>query len=462
MIQLLSNTMARTNGQASVDGRSETASSPPSRRKLSRSTWRMLYSSIALSGVIAMILATRIMQDALSSTTEANLSAKAVPVDVFQPIEDGSYQVARGYTGTIVARRKSDLGFELPGKLVQVLFDAGDHVDAGALLARLDTEHLTKKREELIARQAQAQAVFDELTAGPRKEAIAFAQAKVHQLASQLELLEIQHARQKRLLQQNAVSREEYDISYYSLAARKADHAAAEHKLEELKNGTRPEQIAAQQAVLNQLTAQIADVDVELKKSSLHAPFAGKVAARIMDEGKVVQAGTSVVQLLEADALEAWIGVPPQETTRLNVGEERSITIEGAQYKARVARVLPNVDPDTQTQTVILDLLESASQFVADGQVVRLELNTQVDEQGMWVPTTALEKSSHGLWSCYALENSEHGAEAFRIERRYVELLHSDGARAYVRGTIAPGEKIVSGGTHRNVPGQLVRLGKDT
>lgn len=463
MIQLSPNTKSSNNGQATTGDRSELPSSRSrsSGRQGSRRTWRIVYSVTAVSGLVAMVVGASTMRGATSSTTEAEPSAKAVPVDAFQPTVFDSYQVTRGYTGTIVARRKSDLGFEFPGKVVRILFDAGQEVEAGAALALLDVKNLKTKREELVARQEQAQAVLDELTTGPRVETIAMAHAEVRRLASQIELLEIQHTRRKRLLEKNAISRDEYDVTHYSLQARRAEFAGAKHKLEELTNGTRRERIAAQRAALKQLSVQIANVDVDLEKSVLRAPFAGKVAARFMDEGKVVQAGTPVVQLLEAHALEAWVGVPPQESTRVKVGEERSITVEGAKYEGRVARVLPNVDPGTHTQTVILDLPESASQAVADGQVVRLQLKTRVDEQGMWVPTTALEKSSRGLWSCYVIEESEHGSEAFRIARRYVELLHSDGARAYVRGTIVPGERIVSGGTHRNVPGQLVRLGKE-
>jgi multidrug efflux pump subunit AcrA (membrane-fusion protein) len=385
-------------------------------------------------------------------------------VDAFQPTVVASYEVTRSYTGTIVARRKTDLAFELPGKVVQVLFDVGDEVNAGAPLAALDVDHLKTKREELVARQAQAQSVLDELTAGARQETIAMAQAEVRRLASQTELLEIQHTRLKRLLESNAVSRDEYDVTHYSLQARRAEFAAAKHKLEELTNGTRPERIAAQDAARKQLSVQIVDVDVDLEKSVLRAPFAGKIGARFADEGKVVQAGTPVFQLLEAHVLEAWVGVPRHKAKQLNVGEERSITIESAAYEARVSAVLPTVDRDTHTQTVILDLPEIASQAVADGQVVRLQLEARVAEEGMWVPTTALEKSSRGLWSCYVLEKSKDTSAdpgTFRIARRYVELLHSDGARAFVRGTIGPDEKIVSGGTHRNVPGQLVRIGKE-
>jgi RND family efflux transporter MFP subunit len=424
-----------------------------------------VYSVVASLGLIAIAVAGSSLRAITHSTTEASSSVStAKVVDVFQPTLVDSYQVPRSYTGMIVARRKSDLGFELPGQIVQVSFDVGDEVNARAPLATLDVLHLKTKREELVARQEQAQSVLDELIAGPREEAIAIAEAEVRKFASQVDLLEIQTARRTRLLQQNAVSREDYDVTRYSLEARKADLAAAEHKLEELTNGTRPEQIAAQDAALKQLSVQIANVDVDLEKSVLRAPFTGRIAARFVDEGKVVQAGAPVIQLIESHALEAWIGVPPQEAIRLDVGGEFTVNVEGKAYGARVSGVLPSVDRDTHTQTVILDLPRIASQAVADGQVVRLQLEAHVAEEGMWVPTTALEKSSRGLWSCYVLEKSNDtnaDPETFRIARRYVELLHSDGARAFVRGTIGPGEKIVNGGTHRNVPGQLVRIGKE-
>lgn len=464
MIQSTKNKSSNNNGQPAAHGRAKPRTRLPSVWRDSRRVRRVAYSIVGSLGLIAITVAASNLRAITHSTTEARSSASiAKVVDVFRPTVVDSYQVPRSYTGTIVARRKSDLGFELPGKTVQISFDVGDQVNAGATLATLDVQHLKMKREELIARRQQAQAVLDELTAGPRKEAIAVAQAEVRKLASQIDLLEIQDARRKRLLQQNAVAREEYDVTRYSLEARKADLAAAEHKREELTNGTRPEQIAAQKAVLKQLAVQIANVDVDLEKSVLRAPFAGIIAGRFVDEGKVVQAGAPVLQLLESHALEAWIGVPPPEAKRLDAGGEFSVTVEGEDYEARVSGVSPAVDRDTHTQTVILDLPELASQAIADGQVVRLQLEARVAEEGMWVPTTALEKSSRGLWSCYVLEKSSDttNPETFRIARRYVELLHSDGARAFVRGTIGSDERIVSGGTHRNVPGQLVRIGKE-
>jgi pyruvate/2-oxoglutarate dehydrogenase complex dihydrolipoamide acyltransferase (E2) component len=48
-----------------------------------------------------------------------------------------------------------------------------------------------------------------------------------------------------------------------------------------------------------------------LEKSVLKAPFAGTVAARLMDEGTVIMAGQTVLRLVEDTHLEARVGVPP-------------------------------------------------------------------------------------------------------------------------------------------------------
>ena len=407
-----------------------------------------------------MIVVITKMRSGADSPDTGPLAPPGVPVHVLRPVLVDSYQVTRRYSGTIVARRKTDLGFELPGKVIQVLFDVGEQVEEGEVLAVLDAKHLTTKREMLVARKQQAQSVLDELVAGPRQEAIRIAEAEVRRLSAQKELLEVQFARREKLLLERAVSRDEYDVTRYTLESRTAEHAAAKQRLKELTNGTRVEQISAQQAALRQLSAQIASADVDLEKCVLRAPFSGRIAARSVDEGKVVQAGSVVFRILESDALEAWIGVPPTEARQLELGGVLPIVVDGNDLQSRVSRILPTVDRSTYTQTVVLDVLELTSQTITDGQLVRLQLKTRIAEEGIWLPTTALEKSSRGLWSCYVLEDTDD-QETFRVARRYVELLYSDGARVFVRGTITEADQIVSDGTHRTVPGQLVRVGEE-
>ena len=75
-------------------------------------------------------------------------------------------------------------------------------------------------------------------------------------------------------------------------------------------------------------------------------------------------------------------------------------------------------------------------------------------------------KGLRGLWSCYVLVEADREAsitekKAFRLKEQTVEILHQDGERVLVRGTISPGDVIVADGVHRLVPGQLVsRVGE--
>ena len=93
-----------------------------------------------------------------------------------------TYQTVQSYTGEVVARLKSEVGFERNGKLVKVLVDEGDLVFSGKVLAQLDSSNLAAQRQSLIAQKAQANARLTELQNGARAEEIAAAEARVRDL----------------------------------------------------------------------------------------------------------------------------------------------------------------------------------------------------------------------------------------------------------------------------------------
>ena len=375
-----------------------------------------------------------------------------------------SYQSAREYTGTIVARRTSQLGFELAGKLIQIYVDEGNSVSAGTALAELDTEHLETRRRQLVARRAQAAAKLDEMVAGPREEDIAAARAQVENFHAQVELLRRQTARHKRLVASSATSQDEYEQFVFGLKAREAQLNEVQHNLEELVNGTRKEQITAQRAVVAEFDASIADIDVDLRKSTLKAPFDGTIARRLADDGTVIDAGQPIFRLIEDQVLEAWIGLPVHAMQRLVEESVHRVKIDRQHFGATVAGRFPEVDPATRTRTVVLRLDDSAAKHIVHGQLVRLELEETVEAEGYWLPITALTKGARGLWTSFVVVEAEPDGstrpDVFRIERRDIEVLHTESDRVLVRGTLNSGDRVVASGTHRVVPGQLVRLTK--
>ncbi len=390
-----------------------------------------------------------------SAVAEDAISPLPVQTQVLERVN--KYQVERTYTGEIVARRSSDLGFEQAGTLVDVLVDEGDTVAAGTPLAQLDTRSLQAQRQQLEAQRRQAQARFQELQRGPRQEDIVAAAATVQDLQAQLDLARLQQTRREDLYIQGAISLEERDEAAFGADALESRLNQAKSQLDELNAGTRVEQVSAQDAQVDQIEASLKNLDVSIAKSVIYAPFNGRVSLRLVDEGVVVSPGQAIMRLVEGNALEARIGVPSQMANRINNGDVQTIEVNGESFEGRVTALLPELDDASQTVTVVVTLPTAAQPTI--GATARLKLKDQQNEIGYWLPTNALVAGERGLWSAYVLDTPEDktAENLYEVARREVEVIYTESDRAFVRGLLQPGEEIVTSGTHRLVPGQLVQ-----
>ncbi len=401
------------------------------------------------------------LQPERAATAQDSDSTTILPVETVKVNLVDSYQVDRTYTGTIVSRRSSSLGFERGGKLLNLTVDLGEQVEVGTPLAVLDTKNLKAKQQELLAERKQVKAQLQELLAGSRSETIAAAKSTVKSWHSQLKLAQTKGQRRQELHTSGAISREQLDEATTEVNTLQARLNEAQSQLDELLAGTRPEKIAAQQALLEQLDAKLASLELELEQSTLKAPFTGRVAKRLVDEGTVVSAGESIFTLVEVSTLEVHVGVPVNTASQIPLGSNQQLQIGSRTYQARVLSTLPQLDSATRTLTVVLGLDESAATEVRARQVARLKLSENITDSGYWLPTTALVRGVRGLWSCYVLGNSENVAnnsqKAFRVEQREIEVLQTESDRVFVRGTIQNSARVIVNGNHRLVNGQLVR-----
>ncbi len=394
-------------------------------------------------------------------TAQDSDSTAILPVETIKVNLVDSYQVDRTYTGTIIPRRSSSLGFEHSGKLLKLTVDVGEQVKVGTPLAFLDTKKLKAKQQEILAERKQVHAILKELQAGSRSETIAAAQSTVKSLQSQLKLARTKDQRRQELYTSGAISREQLDEATTEVNTFQARLSESQSKLNELLTGTRPEKIQAQKALLEQLDAKLASLAIELEQSTLKAPFTGRIANRFVDEGTVVSTGQPIFTIVEAQALEAHIGVPVNTAVKFPLGSKQQLQIGARKYQAQVLSILPQLNSASRTLTIVLSLEQSVAREVRPGQIARLKLSETIANSGYWLPTTALVRGVRGLWSCYVLENSEivtsNSQKAFRVEQREVEVLQTEGDRVLVRGTIKDGDRVIVNGNHRLVTGQLVR-----
>ncbi len=319
------------------------------------------------------------------------------------------YAVVREFVGVVEARQESRVGFELAGEVSEVMFDDGDFIDQGTVIARLDTSILSAERRTLLAGRDQARA--------------------------SMELATLTRDRVGEARRSNAASAHEWDIA-------DKDHQA-------------------QAAALARAQAAVHAIDVRIARAELRAPYAALVAERLVDEGQVLAAGTPVMHLLERVEPEVRIGVAGDSIDVISPGDQRQVSIRDRIVSATVKSVLPVRGNRTRSVDVVLTL-HTEFDGIRRGDLATLAIERQEADPGYWLPLSALTESSRGLWACYVTielaERERVGSATHKLRRRELEVVHQEADRVFVRGTLSDGEMVVVEGLHRLVPDQLVRI----
>jgi RND family efflux transporter MFP subunit len=350
---------------------------------------------LAILGGVALAVA------ALNERAGAGIAAApAAPLPVLAvPItREAGYAELRRHAGRLEPARQTALGFERGGRVVAVPVAEGDAVAEGQPVARLDTALLEAQRAEALAARAR--------------------------LATAAELARLTRDRQEAL-------------SAAAASGQRRDEARLA--------------LAAAEAALAEADARLAAIAIELEKSELRAPFAGRIAARLADEGAMLAPGAPVVEVLETGRPRARIGLPPELAAGLVPGGTHRLEIDGVARPARLIALRPDLDPASRTVTALFDLEDGgAAPF---GAIAVFAAETFHAAEGWWLPLSALVDGGRGTWVVHVLQEDAGGT---RIAREAVEVLSVQGDRAYVRGALPEGARVVADGTHRVRPGQAV------
>lgn len=175
---------------------------------------------------------------------------------------------------------------------------------------------------------------------------------------------------QGQLLAQLSPGTLEADLNASRAALQEAEVDATEaHRAAERARALRGREVmsaqAVEQAVANRDAAQArlaaararmeADT-LRLAYTRVHAPDDGVISARPAVEGALVQAGEEIMRLQRQGRLEWRAELPGPELWRVAPGQAARITVGGTQVDGRVRNISPQVDPESRTGIVYVDL----------------------------------------------------------------------------------------------------------
>ncbi len=247
-----------------------------------------------------------------------------------------------------------DVAAKTPGRVDEILVDEGDFVEAGAVLARMDTKALEAQLNQARAQQRQAESAV--LTArsqvAQRQSEREAAQALIAQREAELEAVRGRLKRIEALARTDDVSRQQLDDQTAAFHQARAALAAAKAQFQatEAAVATAESQVIGAEANVEAAKATVERLQVELDDSILRAPRDGRIQYRVVQPGEMVGAGSTVVNLLDVGDVYMTIFLSTADAGRLAIGAEARLILDAApqyvipaqvSYVADVAQFTP-------------------------------------------------------------------------------------------------------------------------
>ncbi len=289
-------------------------------------------------------------------------------------VERGTLRVGVDATGSVAPETRLELSFKSAGRVAEIMVEEGDQVEAGEVLARLETAELEQaliqaqanlaiseaqlaqtedgpSAEDLASARAaleSALANYEEIKAGPSQEDITVAKAEMEKARIALEKAQADYDKiswqagigatlEAKALQQASVDYERARAQYELTVAHPTDSelkqaaaqvAQARATLAALEEKPTPEELAIARAQVTQARAALTQARLNLEEATLTAPFAGTVADVNIEVGQMVNSGTPVIILTDPASYHVDLYIDETEIGQVRVGQPVVITLD--------------------------------------------------------------------------------------------------------------------------------------
>ena len=355
---------------------------------------RMIFLVVVMAAILAGLAFVKVRQ---FQAMAAQFAAMQPPPEAVTTVVAGreEWPSTLSVIGTVEAVQGVTVSADLAGVVDRIAFASGGTVDRGDVLVELDTK---QEQAQLAAAEAQ------------------------------LELSRLTFERMKGLVEQDAVSRAEFDT------------AAAAHK---------------------QAEARINEIRATIERKTIRAPFAGRLGIRAVNLGQYLTGGDPVVPLQSLDPIYVNFGVPQQDASQVRPG--RAVTIKATdlgdvEFSGRVTALDSVVDETTRNVRVQATLANRDGKL-RPGMFVQAQVVLGASRSVVTLPGSAISYAPYGDSVFVVAQLKDDKGKPYRgVRQQVVKVGAALGDQVAILSGVAPGDEVVTSGVFKLRNGAAVQV----
>jgi len=398
---------------------------PPNKLRL-KSLPKSLNRALAVIGILLVSCSPNAPQ---SSGGER---AASVPIS---SVESGIVTDSSDYVANLQSRQSVTLQPRVEGYVQEIYVKAGDLVEAGAPIVRIDPAKQQAVVQRSVAAVATSQADLESA-----KATLAQLRAQKESTLSNVDFSQKEYERFAKLTSEGAIAKQKLDEVSNNLRSARADLGKVDAQIE------------SQQANINSAATRIEESragavqeEVQLDFYTVTAPFAGIVGDIPIKVGDSVSNTTQITTVTQNQVLEIQISVPIENAPRLKMGMPVELldTQDKPLVKGTVAFISPNINAQNQSVLVKANFNNGNNQLKAN-QFVRARL-IWASRSGVLVPTSAISRLGGQDFIFVAETNPKDDKSLIAIQKA-IKLGKITGNKQEVLEGLTPKDKIVTSG----------------
>ena len=216
---------------------------------------------------------------------------------------------------------------KIPGRIKYIFTKVGAQVSIGDTLVEIGTPELDAKKVQAESARNAAKSQSDKAQKGARKQQIQGAYNLWQKAIAGKEVYRKTYNRVKRLHADGVVSTQKLDEVTAKFKASSQDEKAARSQYDMAIEGAREEDKIGAQALVDQASGVIQELDSYLSEANVKSPITGEVASIISEEGELINTGYPIITVVDLRDVWFTFNVREDYLSKLKMGTEILVTI---------------------------------------------------------------------------------------------------------------------------------------